>query len=132
MNDNLPPEESLADEFRNLGKNLADALRAGWESPERKRLQQEIESGLTDLGATLKREVDNFASSPTGQQLKTDVEQLHERVRSGETQEKVRQELLNALKTANAELQRVINQWSAPRTDASQNETPSEPTDKAG
>ena len=132
MSDNQPPEENLAEEFRNLGKNLADALRTGWESPERKRLQQEIESGLTDLGTTLKREVENFSSSPTGQQLKTDVEQLHERVRSGEAQEKVRQELLNALKTANAELKRVINQWSASRPDASQNEAPSEPTDKAG
>lgn len=113
MTDNPRPEGNLEDEFQVLGKNLLAAMRAAWDTPERKRVQEELITGLNGLGATLKNEADNFAGSPAGQKIKTGVEQVGERLRSVETQEKVRQELLNALKTANTELQKVIERWSA-------------------
>jgi len=113
MSDNPRPEGNLEDEFQVLGKNLVAALRAAWDTPERKRVQEELITGLNGLGSTLKQEADNFTNSPAGQQIKNGVEQVGERLRSAETQEKVRQELLNALKAANNELQKVIERWSA-------------------
>jgi len=113
MSDNPRPEGNLEDELQDLGKNLVAAIRAAWDTPERKRAQEELITGLNGLGSTLKQEADNFASSPAGQQIKSGVEQVGERLRSAETQEKVRQELLNALKAANTELQKVIDRWSA-------------------
>ena len=113
MNEQMPPEEDLTQEFRNLGKNLAEALRTAWEHPERKRLQEEITNGLNEMGDTLKQEAETFAESPTAQQLKSDVQQIGERVRSPEVHTKVRQELLTVLQTANNELQKVVQQWSA-------------------
>jgi len=112
MSDDPRPEENLEDEFQVLGKNLVAALRAAWDAPERKRVQEELITGLSGLGSTLKHEADNFAGSAAGQQIKNGVEQVGERLRSTETQEKVRQELLFALKTANTELQKVIDRWS--------------------
>ncbi len=119
MTDNPRPEGNLEDELQALGKNLVAALRAAWDTPERKRVQDELIGGLNGLGATLKNEVDNFTGSPAGQQLKSSVEQVGERLRNVEAQEKVRQELLNALKSANTELQKVIDRWSAGDTGAS-------------
>ena len=113
MTDDPRPEGKLEDEFQVLGKNLVAALRAAWDTPERKHVQEELITGLNGLGSTLKQEADNFASSPAGQQIKNGVEQVGERLRNAETQEKVRQELLNALKAANLELQKVIERWSA-------------------
>ena len=113
MSDNPRPEGNLEDEFQVLGKNLVAALRAAWEAPEVKRVQDELITGLSGLGTTLKHEADNLAGSPAGQQIKSGVEQVGERLRSVEAQEKVRQELLNALKVANTELQKVIDRWSA-------------------
>jgi hypothetical protein len=113
MSDNPRPGASLEDEFQVLGKNLVAALRAAWDTPERKHVQEELITGLNGLGATLKHEADTFVSSPAGQQIKNGAEQVGERLRSAETQEKVRQELLNALKAANTELQKVIDRWSA-------------------
>jgi hypothetical protein len=113
MTDDPRPEGKLEDEFQILGKNLVAALRAAWDTPERKHVQEELITGLNGLGSTLKQEADNFASSPAGQQIKNGVEQVGERLRNAETQEKVRQELLNALKAANLELQKVIERWSA-------------------
>jgi hypothetical protein len=113
MTDNPKPEENLEDEFRNLGQNLVEALRTAWDSPERKRLQQEIGNGLTELNATLKKEFEDFDSSETSQRLKSDVENLRQRVRSGEAETKVRSELLNALRIANEEIRKATANWKA-------------------
>ena len=112
MSDKPQPEENLADEFRNLGQNLVAALQAAWDTPERKRLSEEVVDGLNEFGTTLRQEADHFSSSPAGQKLKNNVEQVGEKMRSSDAQNKIRQELLAALKTANVELQKVIDRWS--------------------
>lgn len=111
MDDNIPPRESLGDEFAALGKNLIDALRSAWDSPERKTLQEEIEKGLGELGNTLRGEADRFAQSPSGQRMKEEMDDFQQRVRSGEAEEKARQELLKALHLINAELERFSSRW---------------------
>lgn len=128
MTDNPKPEENLTDEFVALGKNLVEAMRVTWDGPERKRIQQEIETGLDELGVTLRREAENFASSPTGQQIREDVQDLGERLRTGEAQTKIRQEMLSILQTANSELKKVIDLRSAASTaDPNSKAAPSEP-----
>jgi hypothetical protein len=112
MTEKPSTEEGLAQEFQALGKNLMEALRAAWEKPERKRVQEQVLTGLNELGSTLKREADHFTDSSAGQQIKTGVEQVGERLRNAETQEKIRRELLTALQSANAELQKVIERWT--------------------
>jgi hypothetical protein len=108
MTNDETQKEGLSEELQNLGKNLVEILRAAWEHPERKRLQEEVIVGLNELGTTLKREADNFANSSAGQQIKTNVEGIGERIRSTEAQAKVQSELITALQTANNELQKVV------------------------
>ena len=111
MSETEKREDVLADEFRNLGKNLTEVMRAAWESPERKNMQAEIETGLNEMGKSIDQEISSFRQSPSGQRLKSDMEDLNQRIRSGEVTIKAREELLAALKRANAELQKVISRW---------------------
>jgi uncharacterized membrane protein YccC len=120
MTDDPKGEGSISDEFRSLGENLVKTLRAVWDSPERKKLQQEIEDGLAEVAALLKTEASNISASPTGQQLKSEFEDLRQRVRSGEAEAKAREELLKALKIVNAELEKAVSRWGD--ADASQGE----------
>ena len=113
MSENKPPENDIAEEFRNLGKNLAEAMRTAWESPERKKFQQELEDGINAMGTTLRKEFETFIVSPTGQRLRSDVEGLGEHIRSGEAQQRAQEELLAALKRANVEIQRATQRWDA-------------------
>jgi len=135
MSDNQTPENDLVDEFRSLGKNLVDALRAAWDSPERKKLEKEISAGLNDLAKTLNTEAKNFSESPTGQQLKTDFDDLNQRMRSGEIENQVRNELLGALRTVNEELQKVTGRWggagTSPSSTPAPDEQPSKPDQEA-
>jgi len=106
-------EENLSEEFRNLGRNLIETIRSAWESQERKNLQQELETGLTELASTLKQEVDKFQETPTGQEIKTELQDLQQRIRSGETEEIARREILNALRTINTELEKAASRWKS-------------------
>lgn len=106
-----PPEENLAEEFRQLGRNLVEALRTAWDRPERQKLQSELEAGLTELAATLRGEADNFAQTPAGQQIKNELDDLRERINSGEAEQVARQEILNALRLVNAELEKAAGRW---------------------
>ena len=137
MDDKPKPEGNLRDEFHNLGKNLTEMLRTAWNSAEATRVQEEVTSGLNELGTTLRREAENFASSPKAQQIKSEVHQVGERVRSAEFQSTVQHELLTALQTVNTELQKVIDNWSTTQAkgtpppggaeQASSGQAPSEP-----
>jgi len=111
------PEQphDIADEFRMLGENLVQALRSAWESPERQKLQDEIEAGLNQFATTIKQEADSFQQSPTGQQLKSDIEDLRQRVESGEAVDKARDELVKALKALNAELEKFTGRGGGDR-----------------
>ena len=118
MNDIPPNDESLRQEFEELGKNLIGALRSAWEAPESKRMRDEMTNGLNDLGSSLKREAEYLASHPATQQMKTDVEHIGEKIRAPEAQATVRRELIGVLQTVNAELQKVIDRWKAAETTA--------------
>lgn len=126
MTDNPTPEENLAEEFRQMGKNLADALRSVWESPERKKLQQEIANGLSDLSDLMRSEAEHIRESPTGQRMKADAEEMRERIRSREIETRVRQDLLAALRSINTQLRKVSEHWPEETSDQA-----GEPVEKA-
>jgi predicted nucleic acid-binding Zn-ribbon protein len=108
---------SIADELSALGKNLVAALRSALNSEESKKVQKEIESGLNEAIASLQKAADDFAKSDTGQQMKSDLADLNQRIESGELQAKVRSDVLTALQTANAEIQKAAARFSkAPET----------------
>jgi hypothetical protein len=133
MSENPVPDPSVSGELRNLGKNLLGALQAIWETPEFKQFQQELVTGLGELSEAAKKEANNFNDSPTGQQIRTEVGQIGERLRTGEAQESVRKELINALKLANTELDKVVQKWSTSSTQAPGVETaPDESASPAG
>ena len=116
QSNNQVPGEDLTDEFRNLGNNLKNIIQNVWESAERKNLQQEIVAGIDELGKSLNQTFNEIKDSPAGQQFKEDARDLHERVRSGEVETKMRSELFTILQQVNAELQKVVT----PKPDSSQ------------
>jgi DNA-binding transcriptional regulator YbjK len=111
MDEQQTTHEDLAEEFRSLGKNLVEALRAAWDSSERQKLQKELEAGLAETASFLKEEAVKFSQSQSGQQLKSDLEELHQRVKRGEAETAARKEILEALRTVNAELEKAAKKW---------------------
>lgn len=116
MSDQEQPESSITEEFRKMGKNLVDAVHAAWDSPERKRLQGEIESGLSEFQSSVNEEIEHWSESPTAQRMKSDAKDVADRVRSSEMEKNIRHELVTALRSINAELEKVSSRWSETET----------------
>ena len=123
MDDEPREPGDLAGELRTLGKNLRDLFRSAWDSEDRKRLQEEIEGGVADLTDSLRSAAKDFSQSETGRQLQEDVRDLGERVRPGEVESKVRQDLTEVLRRVNEELGRTAKDWV--------DRPPQEPEDKS-
>jgi hypothetical protein len=99
---------NLASEFRNLGENLKKIFLEAWESEERRNLQMEIETGLADLGNSLKQTAKEIEESESGQKVKAEAEDLRDRIESGEVADKIREDLLSVLQKVNAELEKAV------------------------
>lgn len=125
--------DDLRQELEALGKNLSQAFRSAWETPESRRLREEIITGLTELGTTLKREAEYLAESPLMQKARQSVEDISEQLHSPEVQQRLRLELIRALQTLNHELQSVIERWQnmPPSTSYSEESRESPPITQA-
>jgi hypothetical protein len=121
-----PPENDLTSEFRALGDNLKSILKNVWESEETHKLKDEIHAGLTEFGRVTNETVEEFTQGETGQRLKTEAEDLRERIRSGDMEEKARQELLKVLQVINSELEKASTKWSQTKTEESEEPSPAE------
>jgi hypothetical protein len=111
MTDNRPTEGTVAEELRQLGRNLTEVLRAAWDSPERKAFQAELANGIRQLGEVLKEETQKFSESQAGQRAKEKAEEVRNSIRSRDDQ--ARQELINALKSANTRLRQTTERMSS-------------------
>ena len=100
------PQGDLMDEFRQLGHNLVAAARSAWQSEESQKLRNEIKIGLAALEAGLKQASAEVTSGETGQRIKSEVEDLSARVRSGQVESQLRTDLLAALRKLNGELEK--------------------------
>jgi hypothetical protein len=113
MNQEPQPTGELSDELRALGENLRSIFQAVWDSDDRRRLQQEMETGIGALAESLGQAARDFAESETGKQMKQDAREFGERVRSGEVESKVRQDLTAILRKMNEELGQAASSWSS-------------------
>ena len=102
-----PPEGDLHNEFEQLGQNLKAALKTAWESEESRKLQAELKSGMAALEVGLHQAAQEVTSGETGQRLKAEVDDLGQRVKSGQVESQLRKDLLSALRTINSELQKM-------------------------
>jgi hypothetical protein len=104
---NATPDSDLSGEFERLGQNLKAAARTAWESEESRKLQAELKSSISALEAGLKQAAQEVRAGEAGQRLKSEAADLGERVKSGQVESELRQGLLSALRTINAELQKM-------------------------
>jgi hypothetical protein len=101
-------KDDITSEFNKLGENLRSVLHTAWESEERKNLQGEIETGFASLGSAINKAIDDFDQSSTGHAIKSDIEDLKDRYKTGEVEAKVRQDVLTVLQKVNDELKNAV------------------------
>jgi vacuolar-type H+-ATPase subunit E/Vma4 len=119
-NEKQTQNDTIGEQLNELGRNLRQVLQSAWESEERRKLQQEIEVGLANLGESLSEAARDFSNSPAGKSLKEDVKDIQERWQSGEMQSKVQNDVMDALRKVNTELQKATQKNPPPPADKPQ------------
>lgn len=99
-------EESLTDEFVKLGENIRGIVKTVWESDESIRVRQDVKKGLVELEHSLDKLSDELNESQAAQRIREEMEDLTDRVRSGEVETTVRSSMMSALKHVNAEIEK--------------------------
>lgn len=94
-----PPAGDLSAELLELGRNLKLAAKTAWESEESRRLQEELKQGLAALETGLRE---------------ASRDETRQRVRSGQIETQLRSDLLQALRTVNAELKKATQPTGTP------------------
>jgi len=112
MNDNREPAgnagESLSDQFIKLGENIRDIVKAAWESGEGERFRQDIRNGLSELEVSLDKLSRELSESQAAQQIREEMDEIAQRVRSGDVEKTVRTGILTALKRLNEEIEKLM------------------------
>ncbi len=106
-------KDPLREEFDRLGGNLRSVIQGAWESEERKRVSSEVQSGLSKVGDAIAQAAKDLSDEPATQKLRQEVDEIAERVRTGELADKVRVELIDVLQQVNERLAKLSDDLEA-------------------
>jgi hypothetical protein len=123
MSEETYVEKNIADELNKLGKQVADAIKAAWESEDRKKLQGEITEGLQKFGDQVTDAAKKASASEPAKQIKMQAEEVVAKVKESDVTEEIRKGLLTGLETLNKELGKLVERLEAKKAP----ETPAAP-----
>lgn len=119
-------DNSLRDEFRALGENLKSIFNAAWESEERRKLQEDVEAGMRELGTAMNDFADDIRHSQAGETIRREANEFHERVKSGAVETKAREEFVKVLQGLNIEISKAVDKMSG-TVEVEADDAPEEP-----
>ncbi|MCX7707229.1 MAG: hypothetical protein N2204_04400 [Anaerolineae bacterium] len=132
MSEEPKVERSIADELSKLGKQLAEAVKAAWESEDRKKLQAEIAEGFQKLSQEVSEAVEKASESETAKELREKAEKMVEEIREADVVEEVRKGILAGLDVLNRELGKLLEKLETRPAAEPAPEAPAEPPAPAG
>ena len=122
---------TITDELAKLGKQMADAIKAAWESDDRKKLQTEIVDGLQKFGDEVTEALDKAGQSDTAKDLRVKADKVAADMRESGVVEDVRKGIISGLDAINKELGKLVEKLEPKATPADEAaaapEVPAEP-----
>ena len=122
MSENENPQPDVASQFHELGENIKSFFQSAWTSEESQKFRQEIQDGLSDLGKAVNEAVEDIKTSEAGQKIKVEAEEFKTRVKTGEVEEKAREEVSKVLDFLNAEIGKLNEKMKSTETSKSPDE----------
>lgn len=119
------PDEAwreVGTQFEALGESLSRAFRAAWQSEDTRRQVRSVQDGLERMVAKVDTAVREASDAEHRQTVRKEAEKTADSVRrAGErTWHDVRPQLLSALRTVNAELEKMIDRMEPHEGDRSE------------
>lgn len=120
-------QTSISDELSRMGKLVAQAVQAAWESEERKRLEAEIVEGLRKFSDEISSAAKKAGDSEPAQEIKAQAEKVAAEFKERDVAEDIRKGLITGLEAVNVELGKLVERLEPkPAAPASAVEAPAE------
>lgn len=127
MSEEPKVERNIADELGKLGQQVADAIKAAWESEDRKKLQAEIAEGFQKFGKEVSEATEKASESATAKDLRQKAEKVVGEIRESDVVDDVRKGLLTGLDALNRELGKLLEKLEPKPAAEAPTETPAAP-----
>ena len=102
------PTPTITDELSKMGKLVAQAIQAAWESEERKKLEAEVVDGLRKFGDEVSAATKKAGESDTAKQIKTQAEKVAADMQEKDVAGDIRKGLISGLEVINVELGKLV------------------------
>ena len=116
MSENENPQPDVTSQFHELGENIKSFFQSAWTSEESQKFRQELQNGLSELGKAVSEAVEDVKTSETGQKIKEETEDFKTRVKTGEVEEKTREEVSKVLNFLNIEIGKLNQKMKSTET----------------
>jgi phage-related protein len=103
------PTPTITDELSKMGKLVAQAIQAAWESDERKKLEAEVVDGLRRFGDEVSAATKKAGESDTAKQIKTQAEKVAADMQQKDVAGDIRKGLISGLEVINQELGKLVD-----------------------
>jgi len=114
----------IVDEFKKLGRQIADTLEGIFTSDEARRVESEIRAGMRTFADEVEKAFSQAKESPTATRMKEEATDVKELVESGDFARKTQAGVVSGLRWLSTELEKFADQFNAPE------EPPAEKTPK--
>ena len=106
--------QEVGRQFESLGASLAQAFRAAWNNVESSSEGQQVKAGFESMLREVGKAVEDSAKTPEAEKFKVEAKRAAEslRVAGEQTVDEARPQIVSALRKANEELQKLIDQMS--------------------
>lgn len=122
------PTPTITDELSKMGKLVAQAIQAAWESDERKKLEAEVVDGLRKFGDEVAAATKKAGESDTAKQIKTQAEKVAADMQQKDVAGDIRKGLISGLEVINVELGKLVERLEPKKAPA---ESVAEPVTEA-
>jgi hypothetical protein len=104
---------NIGDELQNLGRNLAAATKAVFESPEAKELGAQLQHGLESLEKSVHQMMTHARESKVGRQVESGVSEAATTVKERGVLETLSESVSGALHTVNVSIEQAVEKAHA-------------------
>jgi phage-related protein len=112
------PTPTITDELSKMGKLVAQAIQAAWESEERKKLEAEVVDGLRKFGDEVSAATKKAGESDTAKQIKTQAEKVAADMQQKDVAGDIRKGLISGLEVINVELGKLVERLEPKKAQA--------------
>jgi hypothetical protein len=126
-------EQQLREELTSLGQSFVEVVRVAWNSEQRRRLEQDLKTGLNSVAANLEDGFKKVSEDPRSkefvEQAEDVAESVGEKVRKSEVAQEIGAGLLKGLRALGAQLDKLTTELQAKDVPGGSNPSAKPPQD---